>query len=84
MNGSPTILGRLLEPVTESLSVEVAQKLSDAKADPEAEDRLRVLRAKANEDELTDAERAEYQSYVQAINLVGILQAKARRILAES
>jgi len=84
MNESPTILGRLLQPVTESLTVEVARKLVQAKADPVAEARLTELRSRANEGELSDSERAEYTSYVQAINLVGILQAKARRVIAEA
>lgn len=82
MSDTHTILGRLLEPVTDSLSVEMAKRLLAAKADPEAEARLAELRSKANEGELSDSERAEYQSYVQAINLVGILQPRARRLVA--
>ena len=37
-----------------------------------------------NEGQLTAEERAEYEAYVQASTLIGILQAKARRVLAQT
>ena len=44
----------------------------------------RELAKKCNEGVLTAEEEEDYEAYVQASTLVGILQAKARRILAES
>jgi len=83
MSAASTILGKLLEPVTDCFSIEVARKLLAVKADSSAEARLEVLRAKANEGDLSEGERKEYQAYVDAINMIGILQAKARRIVAQ-
>lgn len=82
MSESKTILGKLLEPVTGALSPDMAKSLLEAKADSEVESRLAELRGKANEGELEDSEREEYESYVHAINLVSILQAKARQVVA--
>jgi hypothetical protein len=41
------------------------------------------LADKANEGELSDAERAEYEGYVEANNLLAVLQAEARFRLAQ-
>jgi hypothetical protein len=42
------------------------------------------LAEKCNEGQLTPDERAEYEAYVQASTVIGILQAKARRVLAQA
>jgi glutamyl-tRNA reductase len=47
----------------------------------ELQQRIEELACKANEGELTEAERAEYQGYVRANEFVAILQAKARKLL---
>ena len=44
--------------------------------------RIDELADKCNEGQLTDAERDEYDDYLQAIHLIGILQRKAKRVLA--
>jgi hypothetical protein len=56
----------------------VAQRVASLRADPETQQRLNELAAKANEGELTDEENDEYSAYVDAIDMIGILQAKAR------
>ena len=43
--------------------------------------RIEELANKNTEDELTDAERAEYEGYVQANKFIAILQAKAKKLL---
>ena len=43
--------------------------------------RIEELADKNTEDELTDAERAEYEGYVQANKFIAILQAKAKKLL---
>ena len=76
-NGS-AILERMLEPVSQSLNVEAAQKLIRLKADAKTQARVDELARKGNECELTDAERGEYERYVTAGTMIAILQAKAR------
>ena len=46
--------------------------------------RVEELAEKCDEGQLTAEERNEYEAYVQASTLIGILQAKARRLLAEA
>jgi len=82
---SPTIetpLDRLLDPVARCLTTDVAQRLADIRPDPGTQARIDELAAKANEGTLAPAEQTEYQGYVEAIDIVSILQAKARKILA--
>lgn len=77
------VLERLLAPVTRSLNVEAARKLVRLKADARTRARVDELARKCNEGELTPQERAEYERYVAAGNLIAILQAKARLLLAK-
>jgi hypothetical protein len=42
------------------------------------------LAVKCNEDRLTATELTEYEAYLQASTLIGILQANARRVIAQS
>ena len=81
-NGS-ALLRRLLDPVSRSLNVEAARKLVRLKADRKTQSRVDELARKCNEGELTRGERAEYEKYVVIGNLIAILQAKARFILAK-
>jgi hypothetical protein len=83
-NDESTVLDRLLEPVTRSLNVEAARKLVQLKADAKTQARIDKLARKCNEGELTPTEKAEYERYVAAGNLIAILKAKARPILAKN
>ena len=76
-------LGSLLEPVARCFTPEVARRLVDLKADPVVQNRVAELAAKANEGGLSNQEEAEYDRYIEAADIVGILQAKARTLLAE-
>jgi hypothetical protein len=77
-----TYLDRLLDPLTEVLTPEVASAVLALRADSELEARVAVLRRKANDGTLTPAEDAEYKEFVEAVDLISIIQAKARRFLA--
>jgi hypothetical protein len=80
---STAVLERLLDPVSRSLNIEAARKLVQLKADAETQARVDELARKCNEGELSSAERSEYETFVTAGNLIAILQAKARLILAK-
>lgn len=73
---------RATEPVLRILSAEQARRIVDFHGDEKLQQRIEELAGKANEGELSEAERAEYQGYVQANQFIAILQAKARRLLA--
>jgi hypothetical protein len=76
-------LDRFLEPVTEVFTPALARKLVDLRADPELQCHIDMLRQKANEGTLTSEEDAEYKAVVEAVDVMAILQAKARQFLAK-
>jgi hypothetical protein len=76
-------LDRLLEPLTEAFTPKMAAVLLELHADPELEAHIGELRRKANDGTLTPAEEAEYKDFVDAVDLISIMQAKARRFLAK-
>ncbi len=71
-------LNRLLDPLAECLTDESADRVARFTIDPGVQERLDELAAKSNAGTLTDAERAEYLDFVEAIDLVSLLQSKAR------
>jgi hypothetical protein len=77
-------LDRFLDPVTEAFTPELARKISELHADPELENRIGVLRRKANEGTLTPEEDAEYKDFIEAVDVISIIQAKARQYLANN
>ena len=76
------VLERLLQPVSDSLNADAAQRLIALKADPELQAKVDELAEKCNEGLLTAEERAEYDSYIAAGSLIAILKARARLLLA--
>ena len=77
-------LDRLLEPLADCLTVDVAAKLSDLRADAVTQERIDYLAEQANEGLLTDREQEEYAGYLHAIDVIAALQAKARSLLRRS
>lgn len=84
-NGSGSaVLEEMLEPVSRSLGLKAARALAALRVDGRTQERVEKLAEKCNEGRLTDDERAEYEAYIQASTLIGILQAKSRRILSKA
>ena len=75
-------LDRFLDPMTSAFTPEVAQRLVDLRADDDLQAEIAVLREKANAGTLTLDEEAAYKDFVEAVDLISIVQAKARRFLA--
>jgi hypothetical protein len=76
------VLDKILEPLSSALTPELAQRLVGLRADAETQALIDTLGDKANEGTLTEAERRQYETYVRAGTLVSILQAKARKLIA--
>ena len=74
-------LERLLEPLAGCLSPDVAAKVADLRADEAIQDRIDYLAERSNEGLLTAEEREEYAGYLHAIDVIAVLQAKARSLL---
>lgn len=76
-------LDRLLDPLAEAFTPEFATKVVELRADPDLQLRLDTLRRAANDGSITPDDRAEYEELVEALDVIAILQLKARRFLAE-
>ena len=76
------ILDKMLDPVARCFTPVVAKAVAELRADLITQARIDELATKCNEGALTEAEHREYGAYVEAIDMIGILQAKARAFLA--
>ncbi len=75
------LLDRLLDPVGDTLTPEVARKLVDLRFDRKVQTQIDRLARKANAGELSEAERRDYETYVDTIDFIALLQAKAQAVL---
>lgn len=75
-------LDRFLDPVTEALTPALARTIVELRADSETQARVERLRQKSSDGTLTADESLEYQDFVEAVDIVSILQSKARKYLA--
>ena len=73
-------LDRLLEPLAGCLTPDVATKIADLRADETMQERIDYLAERSNEGTLTAEERDEYAGYLHAIDVIAVLQAKARSL----
>jgi hypothetical protein len=79
---SSQVLDRLLDPVRDALTPEVAQAIVDLRADAATQEHIEDLAERHHEGRLAPDELAEYEAIVHAVDLIGVLQAKARAVLA--
>jgi hypothetical protein len=78
------VLNRLLDPLADCLTPAAARRIAQFRANGATQARIADLAEKCNQGEMTSSERREYEAYVHAIDLVAILQAKARAKLAKT
>ena len=76
------VLDKLFDPVEKCLTPEVARRLVGVRAPADVQERLDELADKCSDGTLTADEQSEYETYVRTINFIGVLQAKARAVLA--
>ncbi len=76
-------LDRLLDPLTSAFTPEMASAILKLRADSETEAHIEELRRKANDGTITPSEDAEYKDFVEAVDLISIVQTKARRFLSK-
>ena len=74
-------LDRLLDPLRECFTPEVAAQIAALRADPATQARLDELAERNAAGTITADEREEYEALVRAGNLIAVLQAKARASL---
>jgi len=78
-----SLLSGLMEPLARCLTPASAREILALRPDEPARRRMEELASKSNEGSLTPEERAEHQFFVEVGDMVALLQAKARRFLAE-
>lgn len=81
---SGAVLDEMLEPVSRCFNLDVARALLSLRVSDNTQARVNELAEKCNEGQITPEEQNEYQAYIQASTLIGILQAKARRVLQQT
>ena len=74
---------RVLAAVGQCLDRQSAEALLRLRADSEMQGRIEELADKCSEGRLSSEECDEYEALIRVGNFVAILQAKARRLLAE-
>jgi hypothetical protein len=79
---SAAVLSELLEPIGQIMPIDFATKLAALRATPRIQSRIDELAEKSSDGQLTPDEHSEYLAYVDAIDVISILQAKARSVLA--
>ena len=79
-----SILDRFLDALSEGFTPAMARRIVDFRADAATQARVEELADRCSEGQLTPAERREYAAAVRAINLISILQSKARTVLANN
>jgi hypothetical protein len=75
-------LDRFLDPIDGCLTPQVAQRIVEWRPDEKLRARIEELGRKADEGTLTSDEDAEYRDYLDEGDVIALLQAKARRLLA--
>jgi hypothetical protein len=83
-NGPATALERLLRPLSQNLTLELARALVSLQADAETQARYDELAGKRTEGQLTPAEQTELESIVRANTLLGVLKTEAQAFLAHA
>ena len=83
LTGPPNPPDRILDPLAECLTREVATRILGVHLDPDIQVRAGELAVKANEDdELSAEDRAEYELLIEKADLLGIFKSLARQVLA--
>jgi hypothetical protein len=75
---------RMFDLLVGCFTPDVAEKVANLRADSILQARLDELADKCTEGELTPDERAEYEAYVRAIDMIAIVMAKARKLLRQA
>ncbi len=78
------MLDRLVDPLSQCLTAESAQRLLKMRADSRLQARVNRLARKCSEGTLTAKEKSEYANYVSFGTFVALLKSKARQHLANS
>jgi hypothetical protein len=83
-NASTSMIEHLLPPADQSMPPEAARWIMSLRADAELQARYEELADKNTEGAITPDELRELEQFVVASELIGLMQLRARRVLANS
>ena len=75
------LLDSLLDPLSRCLDTGSARRVAEFRVAAKVQERIDTLAERANEGLLSDAERAEYEAFINASDFIAILKLKALRNL---
>lgn len=75
------LLNRIVDPLADCLSREVAERIVNLRAEADVQQRIDELADLANRGGLSEEQKAEYDEYLSAFHFVTMLQARARHQL---
>ena len=75
------VLDGLLDPLSQCLDAESSRRVAEFRVDPGVQARVDALAERANAGMLDEEERAEYEAYINAADLISILKLKAQQRL---
>jgi hypothetical protein len=78
-----TGLAKILDPVIRCFAPEVANRVTELRADPAVQACIEELAEKCYEETIIPEELAEYDAYVQAMDVVAVLQKQARPLIMQ-
>jgi hypothetical protein len=81
MSSYTSTIDRLMDPVGQCLTPDVAKRIVSLRADDDLQCRVDELADKATAGTLSEDERSEYEQYVTFSQFVTLLQIKARNLL---
>jgi len=79
-----SVLNRMLDPLCRCLDAESAKRVLELGVDPMVQARVEALAERANEGFLTAKERAEYEAYINADDLIATFTMKVKRYLGSN
>lgn len=78
---STALLDQLLDPFTQCLDAESAQRVIEFGISQAVQERVSALAERANDGVLTEDERTDYEALINAADFIAILKLKAHRRL---
>jgi hypothetical protein len=76
-----SVVDSVLDSLSRCLDTESARRVADFRIAAQVQERVDVLAERANEGLLSADERAEYEAFINASDLIAILKLKALRAL---
>jgi hypothetical protein len=80
---SASLADHLLDPLAQCFTAAVAEEVLNLRFDKNVQVIIEDLRHKANEGTLSPAERDDYETLIETMDFIAILQAKSKRMLQD-